>query len=77
MVLPFEEAAFAAEIGAITGPVKTNFGYHLIKVEEKFDAESKSFDESKAEIKNQLLQQKIGVTFNKKIAELKEKYIEK
>ena len=77
MVLPFEEAAFAAEIGKITGPVKTNFGYHLIKVEEKFDAESKSFDDMKGEIKNQLLQQKIGTVFNKKLDELKAKYIEK
>lgn len=77
MVLPFEEAAFAAEIGKITGPVKTNFGYHLIKVEEKFAAESKSFDEMKDQIKNQLLQQKIGTVFNKKLDELKAKYMEK
>ena len=33
MVKPFEEAAFGAAIGEIKGPVKSNFGYHLIKVE--------------------------------------------
>jgi peptidyl-prolyl cis-trans isomerase C len=33
MVPPFEEAAFAAKINEITQPVKTPFGYHLIKVE--------------------------------------------
>ena len=35
MVKPFSDAAFAAEIGDLVGPVKTQFGYHLILVEDK------------------------------------------
>lgn len=35
MVPEFEEAAFNAEVGEIVGPVKTEFGYHLILVEDK------------------------------------------
>ncbi|MBN1969229.1 MAG: peptidylprolyl isomerase [Candidatus Delongbacteria bacterium] len=35
MVPEFEKAAFEAEIGKVVGPIKTKFGYHLIKVADK------------------------------------------
>jgi peptidyl-prolyl cis-trans isomerase C len=47
MVPAFEKAAFSAEIGKITEPVKSQFGYHLIVVEEHT---TKNFDEVKPEI---------------------------
>lgn len=35
MVKPFEQACFKHEVGLIEEPVKTQFGYHIIKVLEK------------------------------------------
>ena len=41
----FEDAAFQAEPGHVVGPVKTQFGYHLIKVEKKNEAKEAGFAE--------------------------------
>jgi peptidyl-prolyl cis-trans isomerase C len=35
MVKEFEDAAFSMEIGQVSAPIKTQFGYHLIKVTDK------------------------------------------
>ena len=35
MVAPFDSAAFAGEVGQIVGPVKTKYGYHIIKIDDR------------------------------------------
>lgn len=77
MVPEFENAAFDAEIGKVVGPVKTNFGYHLIKTEKKTEKCVTPFEEVKESIKRQMMQQKQADAYNKKVKELKEKYLEK
>lgn len=77
MVPEFEKAAFGAEIGKVIGPVKTSFGYHLIKVEGKSEAKETPYADVKESIKANLLQQKQNAAYNAKVKELKEKYVQK
>jgi peptidyl-prolyl cis-trans isomerase C len=58
MVEPFTDAAFKLDAGEYTAnPVKTQFGWHVIKVEEKRRKEPKSFEEMKGQLRQQLRRQ--------------------
>lgn len=57
MVPEFEKAAFELEIGELSEPVQTQFGYHLVKVEAKNEAEALDFEQVKPQIINMLTQQ--------------------
>lgn len=51
MVGPFDQAAFTLPVGQVSEPVKTQFGYHLIKISART---SKTFDQAKPEIEKQI-----------------------
>ncbi len=53
-VKEFEAAAFAAAPGSVVGPVKTTYGFHIIRVEEKRAAGTRSFDEVKGQLAGEL-----------------------
>ncbi|SRR5690554_3938489 len=74
MVPEFEEAAFNMEVGSMSEPVKTQFGYHIIKLNEKNDPSEASFDDVKNEVQNQLLTKKQESVYMEKINALKGKY---
>ena len=49
-VKPFADAAFGMKVGQIVGPVKTQFGYHIIKLVGIKPASVKTFEQSKAQL---------------------------
>lgn len=74
MVPPFEKAAFNMNVGEISEPVKTQFGYHLIFIEDKNPESIIPLDEVKGSIYAQVLQEKQKEMYINFIDDLKKKY---
>jgi peptidyl-prolyl cis-trans isomerase C len=59
MVKEFEDAAFSMPVGTYSKtPVKTDFGYHVIKVEDKRDAAPPPFDQVQDQVKQLVMRDK-------------------
>ena len=74
MVPEFEQAVFNMNKGEVSGPVKTQFGYHLIKLEDRNESTIPSYEEVSEEVGKTLLYQKQSEVYQQKLNEVKEKY---
>ncbi len=71
MVPEFDKAVFSMEVGELSGPVKTQFGFHLIKLTGKKPEEEMAFAEIKEQVKGMLLNDKRQKAYTSKINQLK------
>lgn len=74
MVKEFEEKAFGMENGDISEPVKTEYGYHIIKVTDKQEPKKAELEEVKDEIKDILLESKLESEYSVWLNEKFEEY---
>jgi peptidyl-prolyl cis-trans isomerase C len=65
MVAEFSTAAFALKAGEISQPVKTDFGWHIIKLEDRKMGAAQPYDQVKSAIRNVLLRRKVQETMDK------------
>lgn len=72
MVKPFEEAAFAQEVGAVGEPVETPFGYHLIRVDDRKESEPMPLEEAAPQIRQIIKGQNQAQLLDQWVAGLKD-----
>jgi len=74
MVPEFSQAAFKMKKGEISNPVKTSFGYHLIKVNDINEEKQQDLKEATPRIRTQLENQARQAAMQKEFIRLKKKY---
>lgn len=74
MVPEFEEAAFAMEVGEISKPVKTDFGYHIIKLNDHIEGKKNTLKDVISDVRREVLKVKEQTAYMDKIKELNGKY---
>ncbi len=62
MVPAFSKAAFELKNGEVSKPVKTDFGWHIIKLEDRKKGQAQPYDQVKGAIRNVLVRQKVNET---------------
>jgi peptidyl-prolyl cis-trans isomerase SurA len=73
MVPEFEKIAFNLKTGDISEPVRTKFGFHVIKIEERRNVAVKSFDEVKEQLREKLMRSQLERYTDQYVQELRQK----
>jgi peptidyl-prolyl cis-trans isomerase SurA len=73
MVPAFEKVAFTLKEGEVSEPVRTQFGWHVLKVEEKRSVNVAPFEQVKGELENRLKLQKTEKFVEQYVQELRQK----
>lgn len=71
MVPEFETAAFSLGVNEISEPIKTDYGYHIIKVVDKKASTDAKYEDHKAEVKEAIMSEKIQTEYTTWLAEEK------
>ncbi|KAB7766287.1 peptidyl-prolyl cis-trans isomerase [Xanthomonas maliensis] len=72
MVKPFEDALFAMKAGDVVGPIKSEFGYHVIQLREIKGGQGKSFEQ----VRDQLAAEQLKADADKAFADLSGKLVD-
>jgi len=72
MEKPFEDAAFSMKPGEISDPVRTDFGYHVIRLNEIKEGRTKSFEEVRGEVEKAYRQEQAEKVFYDQLEQLEQ-----
>lgn len=73
MVPAFEKAAFSMKVNEVSDPVLTQFGYHIIKVTDRKEGSTVSFEEVKEKLAQDLKNRMINELIGQELSQLREK----
>ncbi len=73
MVPEFEQAAFALQAGQIAGPIKTQYGYHVIKLIARTAPRVRTFEEVRAQIASDLAQKRADAETERRARDLSDR----